>query len=133
MYWNKLLSVSHWTLAMGMLYAAVPSYFLMVATKKSPWILAFIFCLIIGVGLNLGQYFDNCCGPSGEMQGAEICSDYDLDYMFVYKSACVPGIVAVGKDGGDFNLQAFASRGYFRLLQPDVEAHVPIRAAKQLG
>ena len=93
---RKLLSVAHWSLGLTILFACLPTYLLMISTKKSPWILAFMFTLIIGVGLNLGQYYDGCCGEGGQLKDENICSKYDLDYMKVYDLPCSESLVGLG-------------------------------------
>jgi hypothetical protein len=100
---NKLLSIIHLTLAISVLFSAIPTYCLMKATKKAPWILAFLFSLIIGLGLNLGAYYDNNCWGNSEFGGPLVktadksCVGYDLDYVQVYQLPASPAIAAVGK------------------------------------
>ncbi len=93
---QKLLSIAHWSLSFSFLYAIFPTYYLMKATKKSPWILAFLFSVVIAFSLNIGQYYDGCCGISGKLSDQPICEQYDLDYMRTYDVPCNTGIVKAG-------------------------------------
>ncbi len=93
----KLLSVSHWTVGLSFLFAIIPSFLLFKTSKEWRWGTAFLACLIIGLGMNLGQYYDGCCGNSGQLSEDAVCSAYDLDYMLVYNVGCSEGIVGIGK------------------------------------
>ncbi len=93
---RKILSISHVMLSISAIYALIPLYYLMSATKKAPWIFAFVFILTVAIGLNVGAYFDGCCGKNGELGSEPLCSEYDLDYLLVYELPCLPGIVSFG-------------------------------------
>lgn len=100
---NKLLSIIHMTLAISLLFTSIPTYYLMKETRRAPWILSFIFCLIIGVGLNLGVYYTSNCWGNKELGGAlaknadPICAGYDLDYIQVYQLTAIPEFMTLGK------------------------------------
>jgi hypothetical protein len=81
------------------IYALIPTFYLMKITKKSAWTLAFIFCVVVAIGLNLGQYYDGCCWEKGALSisGDPVCSGYDLDYTSVYPNVCISSIAGVGK------------------------------------
>ncbi len=92
-----VLSISHLTLGIAGLIAIIPTVILVRATKQTPWKLALGYAIIIGLGLNIGQYYDNCCYEGGELSESELCSDYDLDYIKVYNLPCYEGLVAIGQ------------------------------------
>lgn len=87
-------SLSHMTLGFAMLYACVPTYYLMKQTKVSAWVFAFIFCLVVGLSIQWGQYYSNCC--STELSQSEICKSFDLDYQRMYPGDCIGPVVQSG-------------------------------------
>ncbi len=93
----KLLSVTHWTVGLAFLFAAIPTFYLFRSSKEARWGFAFLSCLIVGLGLNLGQYYDGCCGAGGQASENEICAEYDLDYMMVYHAPCMESVIGIGK------------------------------------
>jgi len=93
----KYLSITHLWLGFVFLLATVPTYYLMKKAKNIQWTIAFFACLIVGLSLNAGTYYDNCCGENGLGQELEICSGYDLDYIRVYETSCVPSMIGIGK------------------------------------
>jgi len=93
----KYLSMIQFWLALTFFIAAIPTYFLMRTSKDIKWTIAFIACIIVGLSLNFGAYYDNCCGESGLGQELEVCEGYDLDYIRAYETACVPSILGIGK------------------------------------
>jgi hypothetical protein len=97
LFMRKLLSISHWTLGLVTIYALVPTFYLMKITKKLPWILAFVFCVIVAIGLNIGQYYNGCCWDAGALSTDKVCIGYDLDYTSVYPEVCYAGIAGIGK------------------------------------
>ena len=92
-----LLTVSHLTLGIAALVAIIPTYILVKETGQRPWKLALIFAILVGVGLNFGQYSNNCCSEEGDFYGMEICEGYDLDYTKIYNAPCFSGLVIAGQ------------------------------------
>ncbi len=92
-----LLTISHLTLGIAALIGIIPTYLLSKATNQNPWKLALVFAILIGVGLNVGQYYNNCCHEDGIIPGEPICAGYDLDYNQVYAAPCVNGMVMIGQ------------------------------------
>ncbi|MFO7710516.1 MAG: hypothetical protein R6V53_02005 [Candidatus Woesearchaeota archaeon] len=93
---QNFLTVAHFTLAICMLFALLPSYRLMKETKKSPWIFSFLFCLVVALGMNVGQYYNNCCNETSEFSENEVCA-YDLDYLGIYEAPCNAGVLSVAR------------------------------------
>jgi len=93
----KYLSITQLWLGLIFFIAAIPTYFLMKTSKNIKWAIAFWACIIVGLSLNFGTYYDNCCGEFGLGQELEVCQGYDLDYIRAYETMCVPSIVGVGK------------------------------------
>lgn len=92
-----LLTISHLSLGIGALIAIYPTYILMKATNQNPWKLAFLFAVVIALGMNFGQYYNNCCHEDGIMTDEPVCEGYDLDYNKIYGSPCIGAIVGIGK------------------------------------
>ncbi|MGM5488129.1 MAG: hypothetical protein ACQESG_04225 [Nanobdellota archaeon] len=93
---QTLMSIAHFSLAIGMTLAVMPSFFLMKVTKKKPWLFAFLFCLIIAFALHVGQYYDNCCYEGSDFSDSSVCEGYNLDYVGIYSAPCISGLVAIG-------------------------------------
>jgi len=93
----KLLSISHQTLAFSFILATIPTFFLWKKSKEWRWGTAFWAMIVVGLALNLGQYYDGCCGESGQLAQEESCSQYDLDYMRVYDLPCSEGLMGILK------------------------------------
>jgi hypothetical protein len=91
-----LLSVSHLTLGLSLTYAIIPTYYLMKSTRRSPWILAFLFCILVAFGINLGQYYSTCCWEGSSLSHEPVCSQYKMDYVPVYGTECNNGILSIG-------------------------------------
>ncbi len=94
---GKLLSIAHQTLAVSFLIACLSTFYLGLRSKNAKWWTAFVACLLVGLSMNLGSYYDGCCGQEGKMIDDEICSEYDLDYMRVYDIPCNEGIVGFAR------------------------------------
>jgi len=93
----KYLSITHLWLGFAFLIAAIPTYYLMKKGKNAQWTIAFFAVLVVGLSLNAGQYYDNCCSENGIAQELTICEGYDLDYIRVYETSCVPWLVTMGR------------------------------------
>ncbi len=92
-----LLSISHIMLGIGHIIAILPAFLLSRATKQRPWKLMLVFAVILGVGINLGQYYVNCCSEDEEFSQKELCVGYDLDYSKIYNLPCIGWVVSLGK------------------------------------
>ncbi|MFW5990669.1 MAG: hypothetical protein ACOCQX_00430 [Candidatus Nanoarchaeia archaeon] len=95
---DKLLSISHFTLAITLVFALIPLYVLSKNIKKSSWILATIATVVIFSSLMIGQHYDGCCAKEGELEDNDsLCGDYDLPYVQVTDAPCFEPIVNFGK------------------------------------
>jgi hypothetical protein len=92
---QRFLSITHYLLGLSLLFSAIPTFYLMHRTKRAPWILAFIFCIVSGFALDAGQYYNNCCGE--KIATDPFCDDYDLDYNSVYWGSCYMPFVYFGR------------------------------------
>lgn len=99
LFFRAVLSSAKWMLGVIMLYTCIPTFYIMKSSKNLTWVFAFLFCLFVGLGLNIGQYHDGCCWSGGESKeaGLAACDGYGLDYVSISEMPCVDSIVGAGK------------------------------------
>ncbi|MFP4424351.1 MAG: hypothetical protein ACLFP2_03910 [Candidatus Woesearchaeota archaeon] len=94
---DKMLSISHMTLGISLIFAFVPLWILVSHTKKMAWVIALAATVFLSFSLFVGQHYDGCCGKNGELtENDEYCGMYDLPYVQVTQMSCIGPIVFIG-------------------------------------